>query len=80
MLDNSMVMFTSDLRDGNRHAPRNLPIVVAGRGGGKLRTGQNIIFEKDTPLANLYLTMLEAMNIEEDRFGDGTGTLSSITV
>ncbi|HEX8040823.1 MAG TPA: DUF1552 domain-containing protein [Chryseosolibacter sp.] len=80
LLDNSMVMFTSDLRDGNRHAPRNLPIILGGRGGGKIRTGQNIIFEKDTPLANLYLTMLETMNIEETSFGDGTGTLSSIMV
>lgn len=80
LLDNSMVMFTSDLRDGNRHSPRNLPIIVGGNGGGKLKTGQNVIFEKETPLANLYTTMLEAMNIEVDRFGDSTGTLSSITV
>jgi hypothetical protein len=80
LLDNSMVMFTSDLRDGNRHSPRNLPIIVGGNGGGKLKTGQNIIFEKETPLANLYTTMLEAMNIEVEGFGDSTGKLSSITV
>lgn len=80
LLDNSMVMFTSDLRDGNRHSPRNLPILLAGKGGGKIKTGQNLIFEKDTPLANLYMTMLETMNIEEKGFGDSTGTLSSITV
>jgi hypothetical protein len=80
LLDNSMVMFTSDLRDGNRHSPRNLPIIVGGNGGGKLKTGQNVIFEKETPLANLYTTMLEAMNIEVERFGDSTGKLSSITV
>jgi hypothetical protein len=80
LLDNSMVMFTSDLRDGNRHSPRNLPIILGGRGGGKIKTGQNLIFEKETPLANLYLTMLETMNIEESSFGDSTGTLSSVTV
>jgi hypothetical protein len=80
LLDNSMVMFTSDLRDGNRHSPRNLPIILGGKGGGKIKTGQNLIFEKETPLANLYLTMLETMNIEEKSFGDSTGTLSSITV
>ena len=80
LLDNSMVLFTSDLRDGNRHSPRNLPILLGGKGGGKLKTGQNIIYEKDTPLANLYMTMLDAMNIEETGFGDSTGTLSSITV
>jgi hypothetical protein len=75
-----MVMFTSDLRDGNRHSPRDLPIIIAGNGGGKLKTGQNLIFEKETPLANLYTTMLEALNIEVEGFGDSTGTLSSITV
>jgi hypothetical protein len=75
-----MVLFTSDLRDGNRHSPRNLPIILAGKGGGKINTGQNLIFDKETPLANLYLTMLHSMNIEEKGFGDSTGTLSSITV
>ncbi len=80
LLDNSMVLFSSDLRDGNRHSPRNLPIILGGKGGGKIKTGQNLIFEKETPLANLYLTMLDTMNIDERSFGDSTGTLSSITV
>lgn len=78
LLDNSMVVFASDLRDGNRHSPRNLPIVLAGNGGGKIRTGQHISFEKETPLANLYLTMLQALNIEHDRFADSTKPLSEI--
>ena len=78
LLDNSMIMFTSDLRDGNRHSPRNLPIVLAGSGGGKLKLGQNLIFNKETPLANLYLTMLKTLNINHDQFGDSTGTLSGI--
>jgi hypothetical protein len=73
-----MIMFTSDLRDGNRHSPKNLPIVLAGSGGGKLRTGQNVNFEKETPLANLYLSILHALDIENKNFGDSTGTLSSI--
>ena len=78
LLDNSMILFTSDLRDGNRHSPRNLPIVLAGKGGGKIKTGQNLIFEKDTPLANLYLTMLDVQNIDQDKFGDSTKILSEI--
>ena len=78
LLDNSMILFTSDLRDGNRHSPRNLPIVLAGKGGGKIKTGQNLTFEKETPLANLYLTMLDVLNIEQDKFGDSTKILSEI--
>lgn len=80
LLDNSMVMFTSDLRDGNRHAPRDLPIILAGKGGGKLKTGQNIIFEKETNLSNLYLTMLNAQGINVRSFADSNRTLSEILV
>lgn len=80
LLDNSMILFTSDLRDGNRHSPRNLPIVLAGKGGGKIKTGQNITFEKETPLANLYLTMLNILNIEQEKFGDSNKVLSEIIV
>jgi hypothetical protein len=78
LLENSMVVFTSDLRDGNRHSPKNLPLVMAGQGGGKIRTGQHLVFEKETPLANLYLTMLQAMNLKHDKFGDSTGTLTGL--
>lgn len=78
LLENSMVMFASDLRDGNRHSPKNLPIILAGQGGGKIKTGQNLIYEKETPLANLYVTMLQTLNLEHDRFGDSTGTLKGL--
>ena len=78
LLDNSMVMFTSDLRDGNRHAPRDLPIILAGKGGGKLKSGQNIVFQKETNLANLYLTMLHAQGINVRSFADSNKTLSEI--
>lgn len=80
LLDNSMVMFTSDLRDGNKHAPSNLPIVLAGKGGGKLKTGQNVMFKKETNLANLYLTMLHAQGINLPSFADSNRTLSEILV
>lgn len=78
LLDQSMVVFASDLRDGNRHSPRNLPILLAGKGGGHLKQGQNIDFGKETPLANLYLTMLKAHKINKKQFGDSTNTLSQL--
>lgn len=78
LLENSMIVFSSDLRDGNRHSPRNLPVLLAGQGGGRIKTGQNLIYEKETPLANLYVTMLQTMNIQQPVFGDSTGTLAGL--
>ncbi len=80
LLDNSMLLFGSGLRDGNRHSPYNLPIVLAGSAGGKLRTGCYHQYEDKTPLANLYLTMLQAMNIEQDRFADSDGNFRELLV
>jgi hypothetical protein len=78
LLDHSMIMFVSDLRDGNRHSPRDLPIVLAGKGGGKLKTGQHVVFPKETNLANLYLTMLHAQGIQAPGFADSNRTLNEI--
>lgn len=78
MLDNSMVMFGSGLRNGNAHAEENLPIILAGGGGGHLKTGRHLIFEAETPLANLYQTMGQIMGAEVGGFADGTRILSEI--
>lgn len=78
LLDHSMVMLGSGLRDGNRHSPRNLPIVVAGKAGGKLRTGQNLQFSENTPLSNLYLSLLHVLDIPAECFADSTGELCDI--
>lgn len=78
LLDNSMVMFASGLRDGNRHSPRDLPIILGGKGGGKIKTGQNLIFEENTPLANLYTSWLQTVGVETEKFADSTRALSEI--
>jgi hypothetical protein len=80
LLDNSMILFGSGLRDGMRHSPRDLPIVLGGSGGGKLISGHNVRYEDDTPLANLYHTMLTAMDIQVDRFGDSSGELCELMI
>ena len=78
LLDNSIVMFTSGLRDGNSHSSVNIPVIVAGKGGGRLKTGQNLQFKKETPLSNLYLSMARVLDMRLSEFADSTGELSEI--
>jgi hypothetical protein len=80
LLDNSMILFGSSISDGNRHDPNNLPIIVAGKGGGVFETGQHVASPKNTPLCNLYQTMLGAMGVETESFGDSTGMLKDVLV
>ncbi len=79
LLDNSMVLFGSGFRDGNSHNPHNLPIVLAGKGGGTINTGRHITYAKDSTLCNLYLSMIRRMGVEAERFGDSTGELAKLT-
>src|SRR5262245_25693794 len=74
LLDRSMVVFGCAMRDGNAHDPNDLPIVVAGRGGG-LPAGQHLAFPKPTPLCSLWLALLQRMGVESDSFGDSCGAL-----
>lgn len=70
LLDNSMVMMGSSISDGNRHDPANLPVLLAGRGGGTIISGRHLAFPKGTPLCNLYTAMLERMGTAVLKFGD----------
>jgi hypothetical protein len=78
LLDNSMIMCGSSLSDGNRHDPNNLPILLGGKGGGRIQTGQHLASPRDTPLCNLYVAMLECTGISVPRFGDSTGPLRGL--
>jgi hypothetical protein len=78
VLANSMILFGSGLRDGNSHSPHNLPILVAGRGGGRLATGQHLAYDQDTPLANLYTCLLDGFGAPSEQFADSTGKLSGV--
>src|SRR3712207_8171028 len=54
----------------------NLPLVLAGRGGGRIASGQHLQYTPDTPLANLYVSMLDAFGTPVDQFADSTGKLT----
>ncbi len=78
LLDNSMILFGSCMRDGNQHNPHNLPLVLAGKGGGTLATGRHLKYEKNTPLCNLYASLIDRMGGKVDRFGDSTERLKGL--
>ncbi len=78
VLDNSMILFGSGLRDGNSHSPHNLPILLGGSGGGRIATGQHLSFSSDTPLSNLYVAMLNAYGHPAKQFADSTGALPGV--
>ena len=73
-----MIVYGSGISDGNRHNHDDLPILLAGKGGGTLKTGRHISYPKDTPLTNLYLSMLDRMGVKVDSFGDSTGALQGL--
>ena len=78
LLDNCMIVYGAGISDGNRHNNENLPIIMAGRAGGAIRPGRHIRYHFETPMSNLYLSMLDQMGVHQSRFGDSTGLLSGL--
>ena len=78
LLDNSMVVYGSGISDGNRHNHDNLPILLAGGGGGTIKTGRHIRYPNETPLTNLFLSLLDRMKVPAEKVGDSTGKLTGL--
>jgi hypothetical protein len=78
VLDNSMVLFGAGMSDGNAHSPHNLPLILAGRGGGTIAPGRHLTYEKDHPMANLHVGLLRRMGVKAERFADSTGELAGL--
>jgi hypothetical protein len=78
VLDHSMIVYGSGISDGDRHNHDDLPILVAGKGGGTLKGGRHLVYPKNTPLNNLYLSMLERVGMPGSRLGDSTGPLPKL--
>jgi hypothetical protein len=79
ILDHSLIMYGSALSDSNRHLHENLPVALFGRGDGNIKPGRFIAYEKETPMTNLYMTMLTTAGVKAETIGDSTGTVSQLT-
>jgi hypothetical protein len=79
LLDHSMILFGGSIKDGNRHIEENLPLLMAGRGKGTIRTGRRLRAPAKTPLCNLHLSLLDRMGVKAESFGDSTGRLEGLS-
>ena len=78
LLDNSMIVFGGGISDGDRHNHDDLPILLAGKGGGTIKTGRHLVYQDYTPMANLYLSMLDRVGVKTEKFADSSGRLQML--
>lgn len=78
LLDNTMLLYGGGIGDGDRHNHDDLPILLAGRGAGKLMPGRHVRFRQGTPLNNLFLSMLDKVGVDVEQLGDSTGKLQGL--
>jgi hypothetical protein len=80
LLDNSLIVYGSGLSDGNVHTHDQLPTLLCGRGQGAIRPGRHVIYQRETPVANLFATMLDRVGVHPGHVGDSTGELAGLTL
>ena len=73
-----MIVYGSGISDGNSHSHDNLPILLAGKANGTLVSGRHVRLPGETPLTNLYLSMLDRLRVPTRSFGDSTGRLTAL--
>jgi hypothetical protein len=78
VLDNAMIVYGCAIGDGNRHNHDDLPVVLAGGGGGALRPGRHLKIKRDTPMTNLFVSLLDRLGVKAERVGDSTGKLDDV--
>ena len=79
LLDQVMILYGSGMSNSNLHNIQQLPILLAGGGAGRIRSGRHVRYADGTPLTNLYMTLLGLMDVPAERFGDSTGELHGVT-
>lgn len=78
VLDNSIILYGSNMSNSDKHNQDPLPNAVFGHGGGTIKGGQHLRYAQSTPHANLLLTLLNRAGLEQPNFGDSTGELSEV--
>jgi hypothetical protein len=78
LLDHAMIVYGSGIHDGNKHNHEDLPILLAGGGCGTITTGRHLTFPTETPLSNLWLSLLDRMDVSVEQLGDSTGRLPGL--
>src|SRR5207253_9270978 len=78
LLDHCMVVYGSGNSDGNRHNHDDLPVLLAGKACGTIRAGRHLRYPSNTPLNNLWLSMLDRMDCKLQSLGDSTGRLANL--
>ena len=73
-----MIVYGSGISDGDRHNHDDLPIILAGGGGGRIKTGRHIRYQNGTPLCNLYVWMMQQMGAKAKSFGDSNAVLDQL--
>jgi hypothetical protein len=76
LLDHATIVYGSGLADGNRHTHEDLPILVAGGGAGRMAGGRHVVYPRETPLTNLFLTLLGHAGLTMDQVGDSSGQIA----
>jgi hypothetical protein len=78
LLDHAMIVYGSGISDGNSHSHNDLPILLAGKANGVIKSGRHIRVPAETPLTNLYVSMLHRLGAPAASFGDSTGELTAL--
>jgi hypothetical protein len=78
MLDNMMIVYGAGLSDGNRHLHEDLPTMIVGKAGGAIKPGRRVVYRRETPMCNLFLSMMDIMGVHVEHFGDATGRVQGI--
>jgi len=78
LLDNTMLVYGAGISDGDRHNHDDLPVLLAGRGAGTIKSGHHKTYKNGTPMNNLFLSMLDRMGVPAENIGDSSGRLDML--